>query len=437
MHPKTRHGKLLENVKVRRWYENLEARSTLTANVYLRNLGLWLEYLNQDPESIIEFAQGDFEEFKGSIADQIRRMEKNGRAGASISTSIKPMISYLKFHNVVVRLNLNIKNENRNFRAEREVVPDKDQLSSILRKASLRERTAISLMGFSGLRPESLGNDGGNDGLKLSDIPDLSLENGVEFKIPARINVRAELSKTRLPYFSFLGAEGCKYLEDYLKERIRQGEHLSPESAVILPDADMSRKEEPNKFLSTVLLARRIKSSIIRAGFDWRPYIFRAYFATNLDTAEGKGVISHPQRQFIMGHKGDIEETYTKRISEVKIDEIREAYSRCLKYLETESKGISENDSVRLLRESTINAIQIYADIKLSGDEKERLFSLNTDEFNEELRKIAKRSKADMMNNGNRNKIILEKELESYLNKGWELIQIYPNGDKAIVKLPD
>lgn len=435
MHPKTRHGKLLENKRVRRWYENLEAKSPLTANVYLRNLGLWLEYLDKDPESIIEFARGDFEEFKGSIADQIRRMEKRGTAGSSISTSIKPMISYLKFHNIVVRLNLNIQNENRNFRAEKEIVPDKDHLASVLRKASLRERSAISLMAFSGLRPEVLGNDEGNNGLKLSDIPDLSLENGVEFKIPARINVRAELSKTRLPYFTFLGAEGCKYLGDYLNERIRQGEHLDPESAIILPDAEMSRKEEPNKFLSTVLLLRRIKSSIIKAGFDWRPYIFRAYFATNLDVAEGKGVISHPWRQFIMGHKGDIEEKYTKR--EGIPEEGRDAYSRCLKYLETESKGISEQDSVRLLRESTISAIEIYTDIKLSEDERERLFSLNTDEFNEELRDIAKRSKADMMNNGNKNKIIPERELVSYLNKGWELIQIYPKGDKAVVKLSD
>ena len=136
-----------------------------------------------------------------------------------------------------------------------------------------------------------------------------------------------------------------------------------------------------------------------------------------------------------MGHKGDIEEKYKKR--EGIPEEGRDAYSRCLKYLETESKGISEQDSVRLLRESTISAIEIYTDIKLSEDERERLFSLNTDEFNEELRKIAKKSKAEMMNNGNKNKIILERELESYLNKGWELIQIYPNGDKAIVKLAD
>lgn len=136
-----------------------------------------------------------------------------------------------------------------------------------------------------------------------------------------------------------------------------------------------------------------------------------------------------------MGHKGDIEETYTKR--DGKIEEGREQYEKCLKYLETESKGITEKDSVRLLRESTINAIEIYADLKLSDDDKEKLLSLGTDEFNEELRKIAKKSKVQELNNGNKHKTIPERELETYLNKGWELIQIYPAGDKAVIKLPD
>jgi hypothetical protein len=31
MNPATRHAKLLENVNVRRWYENNEARSKITA----------------------------------------------------------------------------------------------------------------------------------------------------------------------------------------------------------------------------------------------------------------------------------------------------------------------------------------------------------------------------------------------------------------------
>ncbi len=437
MNPKTRHKVLLESKKVRRWYENLEARSQVTANVYLRNLGLWLEYLDKDPESIIEFAKDDFEEFKGSVSDQIRKMEKERKQGSYISTSIKPMISYLKFHNVVVKLSLNIKNENRNFNAEQERIPEKFQLRSVLMKSSKREMTAISLMAFSGLRPEVMGNDDGSDGLRLKDIPDLSLNGEIDIKDPAKIEIRAELSKIRLPYFTFLGKEGCDYLRDYLIQRKENGEVLSSESPVILPIIEKSQKESPNEFLTTVLLARRIKRSIRKAGFDWRPYIFRAYFGTNLDTAEAKGFISHSQRQFIMGHKGDIEEVYTKRQSDVKVDEIRSAYAKSLQFLETESKGISEKDSVRLFRESTISAIEIYADVKLSSEERENLLSLSVDEFNEELRKIAKKSKADEMNNGNSHKIVSEKDLVSYLDKGWKLIQYNPRGDKAVIELSD
>ena len=291
-------------------------------------------------------------------------------------------------------------------------------------------------MAYSGLRPEVLGNIDGSDGLTIGDIPDIRIEkNVVEFeKMPIRIVVRHELSKIRQQYFTFLGPGGSKYLKEYLEMRINTGEKLNKVSPVILPIEKQSL-EKKNKFLLTTLLLRRIKATIIKSGFSWRPYIFRIYFGTNLDSAEAKGVISHPWRQFIMGHKGDIEETYTKR--EGKIDEGREQYEKCLQFIEAEKKGIAEKDQIRHYRESTLNAVEIYADLKLSGDEKEKLLSLSTDEFNEELRRLVKRSKAQELNNGNRHKTIPEMELETYLNKGWELIQIYPKGDKAVIKMPD
>ena len=100
MNPLTRHRKLLENKKVERWYENLKARSQVTSDIYLRNFGLWLEYLHLDPETVIIMARDHFDDFKGSVSDVIRGLEKKGTMGASISTGIKPMISYLKFYNV-------------------------------------------------------------------------------------------------------------------------------------------------------------------------------------------------------------------------------------------------------------------------------------------------------------------------------------------------
>ncbi|MEM0134684.1 MAG: hypothetical protein QXU18_05570 [Thermoplasmatales archaeon] len=65
MNTTTRHRKLLNNKKVERWYPNLKARSQVTSDIYIRNFGLWSEYLQKDPESIIAFARDDFDNFKG------------------------------------------------------------------------------------------------------------------------------------------------------------------------------------------------------------------------------------------------------------------------------------------------------------------------------------------------------------------------------------
>ena len=439
MNPLTRHRKLLENKKVERWYENLKARSQVTSDIYLRNFGLWLEYLHLDPETVIIMARDHFDDFKGSVSDVIRGLEKKGTMGASISTGIKPMISYLKFYNVSVKLGINIRNENRNLKAEKEVIPGKDNLAKILRMATLRERVSISLMAFSGLRPEVLGNIDGSDGLVIGDIPDLRITEGkVNYDhVPVQINVRPELSKIRTAYFTFLGPEGSEYLKEYLELRIASGETLKKNTPVIVP-VEKQLLEKKNRFLLTTLLLRRIKGTIIKAGFEWRPYIFRIYFGTNLDSAEAKGLISHPWRQFIMGHKGDIEETYTKR--EGKIEEGREQYSKCLDYLETSEHGIKEEDVAKIttstMRETAIMILETAYGMKLTDKEREELMGLEINELQDRLKEIFRDKRADILNNGNKHKTIPERDLESYLNKGWELVQIYPRGDKAVIKLP-
>ncbi len=100
------------------WYQNLRVKSDLTADYYLRNLGLWLEWTHEDPESILTLAKDNCDLFKEKISDQIRSMEKQGKAGSYISTSLKSVSSYLKFNNTIIRLGLNIRNENRNLTVE-------------------------------------------------------------------------------------------------------------------------------------------------------------------------------------------------------------------------------------------------------------------------------------------------------------------------------
>lgn len=435
-----RHQKLLIKPIIKRWYDNLKARSEITADTYLRNLGLWLEWLNLTEEELIKEATENYNNLKNSISDQIRKMESEGKAGSYISTSIKPMLSFLKFNNITARFQINIKNENRNMTTENERVPTKEELGTILRSANTRSRMEISLMAYSGLRPEALGSYRGDNGLKLSDIKEIKInKEKVDFaKMPIQITVRPELSKARHQYFTFLSEEGCIYLKEYLNERIKAGEKLNGESPLILPDINMSRKKTENQFLETQLISREIKKAIKKAGFKWRPYVFRAYFATSLDIGESKGEISHPWRQFIMGHKGDIEATYStkKRLSDEIIEQMRQSYKKCEKYFATQSESKQEENTARKLREYTIMMFEATFNINLKKEKKEELYLLSIDNFQEELKRIASERKAEILNNGNKQKIIPIEEIEKYINEGWEYITQLPNG-KAIIKIPE
>ena len=61
----------------------------------------------------------------------------------------------------------------------------------------MRGRVSIALMAFSGLRPETIGNFKGTDGLKLSDLPELRINEGkIEFvKVPTIVRVRSTLPR--------------------------------------------------------------------------------------------------------------------------------------------------------------------------------------------------------------------------------------------------
>ncbi|WP_287954474.1 hypothetical protein [Acidiplasma sp.] len=52
-------------------------------------------------------------------------------------------------------------------------------MAKILRKGTSRGRVIIALMAFSGLRPESLGNYEGMDGLRLGDLKELKLSDEI------------------------------------------------------------------------------------------------------------------------------------------------------------------------------------------------------------------------------------------------------------------
>jgi site-specific recombinase XerD len=419
---------LLEDQDVRRWYENLEAKSVITATVYLRTLGLYCELVKTSPKKIL--AEGRSKKFRDGFTDFIRRMEKEGKAGSYVERFKKVILSWTGYNNLEVKLKVNIKGASETPTIANERVPSKDELSRILRMATPRGRVSIALIAFSGLRPESLGDYVGADGVRLEDLTEAKITSkGVEFgKVPAILLVRRVLSKARHPYFTFLSSEAITYLQEYLAERTKSGEKLAPQSPILAFDPRGVRK---NKFLRTTLVTRDIKEAITRAGFKWRPYVLRAYCDTNMIVAESKGLISHPYLQFLMGHKGDIEARYSTnkgRLPPSMIEEMREAYKKCEPLLSTKAETASEEQIKRTFKEQFL----LVAGFKKTDIEKMDLDQMSEEELQNAVRK---RLVGMMTGNGSRQRVIPIQEVRSYIGRGYEYVTSLPDGD-AIVKVP-
>ena len=425
MRPKYR--ELLLDEDVRRWFENLRAKSVLTATVGLRNLGHYCELTQTTPKEILAKAKSNEKDFRYEFIDFVRKLEKEGKAGSYIARFRKVILSWLKFNDIRLQLTVNISGENETPTIVNERVPSKEELARIMRKATSRARVAITIMAFAGLRPESLGDYEGTDGLRLGDIKDLKISDEIQFdKTPAMILVRNKLSKARHQYFSFIGEEGATYIREYLDERRKQGEELAYESPLLQFDV---RDVKTNAFLRTTLVTRDIREAIEQAGLKMRPYVLKAYFSTALDIAESKSLISHPWRQFIMGHKGDIEARYStnERLPPDMIEEMRQSYQKCLKYMETRMSEVTE-DNARLYLQQLLSAVGY----KQEEIDKMNLSNISSDEFQKLLRdKVA----GAMASNGSKQKLVPMNDIEQLLSEGYEFQAVLPNG-KAIMKMP-
>jgi len=106
-------------------------------------------------------------------------MEKEGKAGSYLSRFKKVLNSWLSYNGVDVKLKVNIRGESDTPRIADERVPNKEELDRILRMAAPRDRVSIALMAFSGLRPESLGNYDGSDGIRLGDFVEAEIREDV------------------------------------------------------------------------------------------------------------------------------------------------------------------------------------------------------------------------------------------------------------------
>ncbi len=423
-----KHRVLLEDATVDRWYKNMARGSQITADVYLRRVGNVCEGHGKTPKDLMAMASNERRDF---LTDLVSAMESRGLAGGYIESTLKAIRSWLTFNNVPWEHRIKVRGAQATPTLAKERVPSQEELRRIFLAASSRERVAAAFMAHAGLRPESLGNYLGVDGLRLADLPDLTVKGKtVTFaKIPAMVVVRPELSKSHRRYFSFLGPEAADYVKAYLEERLRDGDKLTDDCDVIAPTW------HAKSFLTTVNVGDAIRKAIRAAGFPWRPYVLRAYFDTQLLLAESKGKMVHDYRVFMMGHVGDIESRYTTnkgRLPAELVDDMRDAYRRSLPLLETTKAKDQEGELKSMFRKQML----LVAGMSEKEVDKTDLDAMTDADLQRIVRDRLVGSTGGNGNgtaNGGRQRVVSLSDVGTWLERGWEWVTQLPD-ERAIVR---
>ena len=214
------------NADVKRWINNLNSDST--KRIYSESLLKFAEFSKLNPAEIIQKFKDNKKEGEDLLTDFILDL-KGKRTPKSVGNHLNGVKSWLRHNDIDFKRKINCGNLRETPTLENECAPDQNELNRILKYSDLRGKSAIALIAFAGLRPTASIN------LKLMDLPDLKVTNEeIGFnKTPAQVKVRSRYSKNSKAYFTFLSSEGCEYLTEYLKYRIKLGEKLTPESPVL------------------------------------------------------------------------------------------------------------------------------------------------------------------------------------------------------------
>ncbi len=436
MKPVKKYAHLLKDEDVRRWLENLERGSPITAEVAWRRIGRACELLNTTPQQMVESAKKNLNQLQDSLADMVADLENQKKAPSYILGILKAAKSWLKYNNITMTRTIKVSNASATPTVDDEQVPTKEELARILHASPPRIKVAEVLMAFADLRPETIGNHNGSDGLTIGDLPELKIENNqISFtKMPTMLVVRRPLSKTRKKYFTFLSKEGCDILKEYLEQRLRAGEKLTPDTPLIGYEKPGNVK---NRFSSTRRIGYLIRNYMRAAGVHKRPYVLRAYAETQLIIVEGKGKISHPYLQFIAGHKGDIEATYSTnkgRLSPDMIADMRSQYQACEPFLNTTATISDQSDVVKQTKLEVLKSLARSMGIdvkditlnKATMLKRELTIEEELELYEDNLKNLTERPAPIPEDEEHRykSKLVTEDKLEKYLNNGWEMVQI-------------
>jgi hypothetical protein len=221
----SKYAPLLEDPDVRRWLSNLARGSAITSEVALRRVSRASEILGSSPAEMLRAARSNMKTFQDSLEDLVAQLMGEGKSRGYVVGIVKAVKNWLRYNDITLTRRIKIGNVDSTPTIENEQIPTQEELSRILRTSPPRIRVAEALMAFADLRPETIGNYDGSDGLTIGDLPELKIKDGqVVFEKSPAMGVRALHASVR--QLHVLRSAGLRQL------RLRS--HPRPES--LIPD---------------------------------------------------------------------------------------------------------------------------------------------------------------------------------------------------------
>lgn len=402
---------LLADPDTRRWYDAHAQNSLSTAQGYLERLGLFLERTGHTLASFLALPDKQRDDL---MSDYITSQYRAGLSISAMRLAKAAAASWLDWHGQKFTRRFKFPRALENTLTSGYRIPDQASLARILDAGDTRARLATALAAQAGLRPGILGNKAGTAGLQFKYLPEARLTTqGIEFeRSPTMIRVPAYLAKVRNGFLTFLGPEGCAYLAADVQRRIRDGEQLTPDSAVLAP----GRGERP--FMARWSVSTLIRDAMRTAGVQEPPYILRSYFANRCMQTNSRDL--HPDwREFFMGHTNSISFTYATNKGHLPpdfVDALRRGYEAALEHLETRQSQRQDPwlTITRLLLGAAGVPEDTIAGLDLAGMDREAVVALARQSLQDQIQ-------ASAANIIQAQRIIPPTELEAALGRGWRI----------------
>jgi hypothetical protein len=346
-----------------------------SAKVYSYVLANFCRAHNTTPETLLQMPLEKIED----LTEQFIKRNRNKIAPKYLNVIYNAVKTWLHLNRKIKSRKMfrEIKFDKQSRKTRDVPLPNKDFIRKLCNNADLREKLVVVFYGIYALRPSLIPQ------ITIGDVyhKDIAFNPDGTVKLSNRVWIMVkreyEGNKGNIDFPIILTSETSKWLEDYLNQRVRSGEQLTPETPLITA-------------YSKANVDRIIDKLFRKVGFKGRNYLLRHLGSKLLKRAYE----DEDLKEWLCGHKGKISAIYDHAGHTLADWEI-ESYKNQMNEKELLVYGLSnsQEDIIKAKIETIKAIIKDFDEAQIEMLKRElALGKLTFEQFNEKLNQIAQKS---------------------------------------------